>query len=188
MLLCLAANNNSNRHISGIPPLTTFVLFFRSGFPVPSFLSNCYPTSATLPSTHVRLYDNTIVEYESYPSRVWQPALYERVIVEKLLAEQFSSFVDRVKTTDCQAELRRLLAAGPPLYLADKHALALARDSDTHVSRLWFASDNTTRSAKLTGAPEGEAREVLWTELREFLIVDGKEEGDDDDQDSKEVP
>jgi hypothetical protein len=126
-----------------------------------------------------------VVEYESYPSRVWQPCLYERVIVEKLLAEQFTTFVERVKTTDCQAELRRLLATGPPVYLTDKHALALAAEGDTHVSRLWFASDNMERSAKLVGAPEGEAREQLWTELREFLIEDGKEEGDDEEGDGE---
>lgn len=67
--------------------------------------------------------------------------------------------------------------------MSDKHALALARpETDTHVSRLWFASDNVERSAKLTGAPEGEAREELWTELREFVIEDGKEEGDEDEE------
>jgi hypothetical protein len=118
--------------------------------------------------------------------------MYERSVVEHLLATQFDKFVERVKTTDCQAELRRLLADGPPVYLSDKHALPL-EDGDTHVATVWFAGDNTTRSAKLDHAVEGDEREKLWTELREFIIVEGREEGDDDDdgdtndQDDKEA-
>jgi hypothetical protein len=122
------------------------------------------------------------VEYQSFPSLQWKPCLYERIIVEKLLAEQFQDFIERVKKTDCQAELRRLLAKGPPVYLEDGHALPL-EEGDTHVSRLWFASDGQERSAKLHGAVEGEDRDKLWTELKGFLIEEGKEEGDDDDDD-----
>jgi hypothetical protein len=113
---------------------------------------------------------------------MWKPAMYERSVVEHLLATQFDKFVERVKTTDCQAELRRLLADGPPVYLSDKHALPL-EDGDTHVANVWFAGDNSTRSAKLDHAVEGDEREKLWTELREFIIVEGREEGDDDDDD-----
>jgi hypothetical protein len=123
------------------------------------------------------------VEYQSYPSLKWKPCLYERVIVEKLLQEQFHDFVERVKKTDCQAELRRLLAKGPPIYLEDGHALPLD-DGDTHVIRLWFAADGQERSAKLHGAVEGDERDALWTELNAFLIEEGKEEGDDDDDDN----
>ena len=120
------------------------------------------------------------VEYQSAPSMKWKPALYEQSVVERLLAEQFHQYVDRVKKTDCQAELRRLLAQGPPVFVEDKHALPL-EEGDTHVVKLWFASDNEERSAKLDGAPEGEEREALWKELKEFIIVEGKEEGDEDD-------
>jgi hypothetical protein len=100
--------------------------------------------------------------------------------VEQLMADQFHQFVERVKTTDCQAELRRLLAAGPPVYVSDPNGFPLP-EGDTHVIQLWYASDNQERSAKLAGAVDGEEREVLWNELRAFLIVEGKEEGDDDD-------
>ena len=111
----------------------------------------------------------------------WKQALYEQMIVEKLLQEQFESFVERVKKTDCQAELRRLLAKGPPIYVEDKHSLPVD-DGDTHIIKLWYESDNTERSAKLKGAVEGEERDKLWEELKEFLIEEGKEEGDDDDK------
>ena len=112
--------------------------------------------------------------------------MYEQVVIEKLLSEQFHQFVNRVKTTDCQAELRRLLATGPPVYLSDEHALPLD-DGDSHVVKLWFASDNLERLAKLEGAVEGEEREKLWNELREFIIVEGKEEGDDDEEEGNET-
>jgi len=87
--------------------------------------------------------------------------------------------VNKVKTTDCQAELRRLLDKGPPIYISDPHALALPYNGDTHIEMLWFSSDNVERSAKLDGALEGEERQKLWDELKEFIVVDGKEEGDD---------
>lgn len=112
--------------------------------------------------------------------------MYEQVIVEKLLAEQFPNFIDRVKQTDCQAELRRLLSKGPPIWLEDKHALPLAQEeTDTHVCKLWYASDNLERSAKLKGAVEGAERDALWAELNQFIIEEGKEAGDDDDDAEK---
>lgn len=115
----------------------------------------------------------------------WKPALYEQSVVAQLLQEQFQQFVERVKTTDCQAELRRLLSKGPPIYIEDKHALPL-EDGDTHVINLWYANDQLERSAKLDGAVEGEERQKLWDELNEFIIVEGKEEGDDDDDEGEE--
>jgi len=124
-----------------------------------------------------------IVEYQSYPSLKWQGALYEESVVRQLRKDQFHQFVERVKTTDCQAELRRLLAAGPPVYIEDKHALPLAEpDTDTHVCRLWFASTGQEETAKLDGAVEGDERKALWEELKQFIIVEGKEEGDDDEE------
>lgn len=107
--------------------------------------------------------------------------MYEQSVVEELLKTQFHDYVHKVRTTDCQAELRRLLASGPPVYIHDKHALAL-EESDEHVCKLYFASDQQERSALLDGALQGEEREKLWEELKEFIIVQGKEEGDDDDK------
>lgn len=59
---------------------------------------------------------------------------------------------------------------------------------DTHVCKLWFASDGKERSAKLTNAVEGVERERLWQELKEFIITVGKEVGDDDDDEDKKDP
>jgi len=127
--------------------------------------------------------DQNYVEFQSYPSMKWQPAQFELCVVQQLIDTQFQQYVDRVKKTDCQAELRRLLASGPPIYVSDKVALPLAEEeTDTHVCKLWFAMDGQERSAKLKGAVEGEEREKLWKELKEFIIVEGKEEGDEDDE------
>jgi hypothetical protein len=120
------------------------------------------------------------VEYETYPSMEWHPAKYEESVIRQLLKDQFPTFVNKVKTTDCQAELRRLLATGPPIYISDKHALPLPENGDTHICNLWFSSDNQERSAKLEGALEGEERQQLWNDLNQFLIKEGQEEGDID--------
>jgi hypothetical protein len=123
--------------------------------------------------------DGNYVEYQTSPSKLWHPCHYERSVVENLLKTQFHDYVEKVRTTDCQAELRRLLSSGPPIYISDKHAMPLP-DDETHICALWFAGDNTERSAKLDGAVEGEERQKLWTELKSFIIVEGKESGDYD--------
>ena len=118
------------------------------------------------------------VEYQCAPSMTWHPALFEQSVVQQLLETQFNAFVERVKTTDCQAELRRLLKAGPPIYVSDAHGMPMVQEGDTHVCNLWYASDNTERSAKLVNAVEGEERQKLWDELKQFIIVEGTEPGD----------
>ena len=97
-----------------------------------------------------------------------------------MLDSQFQQYIDRVKKTDCQAELRRLLEKGPPIYISDKHGLPVESDEE-YVINLWYANDGEERSAKLKGALEGEERQKLWDELKEFIIVEGKEEGDEDE-------
>ena len=124
----------------------------------------------------------------SSPSMTWHPCFYERSVVEHLLKTQFDAFVERVKKTDCQAELRRLLKDGPPIWLSDPHALPLPKDpetdepTDTHVCALWYAGDDVEVSAKLEGALEGDDRDNLWNELKEFLVEEGKEPGDEDEK------
>ena len=132
------------------------------------------------------------VEYQCYPSLKWKPSLFEASVIQQLLHTQFQNYLTRVKSTDCQAELKRLLKSGPPIYIYDKHGLPLDEEGssggDTHVCKLWFASDGKERSAKLTNAVEGVERERLWQELKEFIITVGKEVGDDDDDEDKIDP
>ena len=171
------------------------------------------------------------VEYQIYPSMLWYPCMYEHDVVENLLQTQFHNFIERVKTTDCQAELRRLLKDGPPIYISDRHALPLpgdtlddatamattsvtATDNDDdagtttnddndnntssptsieeeeqqqqqqkpYICKLWYATSPDEKiSSKLHGAVEGDDRDNLWTELKKFLVEEGKEPGDDDE-------
>jgi len=58
--------------------------------------------------------------------------------IQKLLDTQCQQYVDQDKKTDCQAELRKLLKTGPPIYVADKHDFPL-EENDTHIVKLWFA-------------------------------------------------
>lgn len=124
--------------------------------------------------------DGNYVEYQCYPSMKWKPAQFELSVVHQLLDSQFEQYLSRVKKTDCQAELRRLLADGPPIYLSDKHGLPLDDEGEEYVTKLWYASDGKERRAKLKGAVEGEEREELWLDLKKFIIVDGKESIDDE--------
>lgn len=117
----------------------------------------------------------------------WQASQFELCVIQQLLETQFEQYITRVKQPTCQAELRRLLQAGPPIYTFDKVALPLADDeNDTHVCKLWYAYDQKEHSAKLRGAVEGTERDTLWAELNEFIIGEENEEDDEDDNAKKE--
>ncbi|KAG9413576.1 hypothetical protein AC1031_012800 [Aphanomyces cochlioides] len=122
--------------------------------------------------------EETYVEYQTYPSMEWHPSQFCADVVLQLLDSQFSTFMKKVQEPDCKAELRRLLAKGPPVWIEDKYGFPLPENGDTHIVALWFSSTKEERSAKLTGAVEGEEREKLWSELKELLnaIEDDKEE------------
>ncbi|KAL7688526.1 hypothetical protein Plhal304r1_c019g0069271 [Plasmopara halstedii] len=112
-------------------------------------------------------------EYQTSPSGLWHSALFCADVVEQLLTTQFHTYMKKVQEADCKAELRRLVAKGPPIWLEDKHAMPLP-EGDTHIIQVWFARDNVERSAKLDGAVEDKAHELLWAELRQ--LIDAMEE------------
>ena len=120
--------------------------------------------------------DDNYVEYQTAPSGKWHPAMYCESVVRRLLARQFDEYVKGVRSADCEADLKRRIGAGPPVYLSDKHALPLP-DGDTHISRVWFASNDTEYSAELAGALKGEARQKLWDELAVFVVPREPEAG-----------
>lgn len=72
-----------------------------------------------------------------------------------------------------------MLEKGPPIYIHDKHGFPL-QDNEEYVVKLWYASDCEERSSKLKGSKEGEEHQQLWDELNKFIVVEGKELGDDD--------
>ena len=62
------------------------------------------------------------------------------------------------------------MESGPPVWISDKHAMPLPAESKaTHVCALWFMNGNRTESAKLDGALEGEARQKLWDDMKNFM-------------------
>lgn len=83
-------------------------------------------------------------------------------IILKILPRQ-------IKNADCAAALRRAIKNGPPIWIED---LGLPiPESDTHIERLWFASDGKERSAVVTNALLGEEREKYWKDLLEYLVA-----------------
>ena len=112
--------------------------------------------------------DQNYVEYQTAPSGAWHAAKYAEETVCRFIRVQFDEYVAGVRKADCEADLRRRIGKGPPIWLADKHALPVP-DDDTHVCRLWLARTGREYSAKLKGALEGDARQKLWDELSAFM-------------------
>ena len=67
--------------------------------------------------------DKNYCEYQTMPSGSWRPALYSSDVVKRLIRTQFAEYVSGVRKADCAADLKRRLANGPPIWVADAHAL-----------------------------------------------------------------
>ena len=67
-----------------------------------------------------------------------------------MLDQQFQRYLDDVEKAakDCAAAVRRLVNKGPPMYISDPHGLPVPEE-DTHVDKIWFASEGTESSAFL---------------------------------------
>ena len=131
------------------------------------------------------------VEYTvSTAPTVWVPCAFEQMAVEQLLSTQFDKWLKDVNTTDCQVSLKRLLAAGPPVFISDKMGFPEACNEEKekdgsaegkHVEKLWYMSEpDQERSAVLKNALTGEARDKKWMELK---ILHGFDEEDVEDED-----
>lgn len=125
----------------------------------------CVPAGLECMITLDDIDEATYCEYQTAPSMLWYPAKASSAAVEELRQRQFRQFMERLETTDCAAELRRLQERGPPIYVEDKNVLPLA-EGETHVVRLWFMAKGSESSAKLEGALEGEAHRELWETLK----------------------
>ena len=104
-------------------------------------------------------------EYQTAPSMLWHPAKASFDAIEYLRTTQFQRYMDRVQSTDCAAEMSRLLTKGPPIYVDESNCLPLPY-GETHVFRFWRMRDNTDVSAVLQGALHGDERQALWDQLR----------------------
>eukprot|EP00628_Pelagophyceae_sp_CCMP2097_P008487 CAMPEP_0184118666 /NCGR_PEP_ID=MMETSP0974-20121125/21557_1 /TAXON_ID=483370 /ORGANISM="non described non described, Strain CCMP2097" /LENGTH=147 /DNA_ID=CAMNT_0026421815 /DNA_START=89 /DNA_END=528 /DNA_ORIENTATION=- len=103
-------------------------------------------------------------EYQTAPSLLWRAAKVGDSAAEQLRTTQFKAYMERMQKTDCQAELKRLLASGPPTFVYDAVGLPLP-DGETHVAQLWSFATKSERSALCEGASVGDARQKQWDEL-----------------------
>jgi hypothetical protein len=58
--------------------------------------------------------DGVIVGVAGTP---WRPSVYCQVCIQRLLGRQWDDYTNAVNTSTCAAEIRRLLARGPPINL-----------------------------------------------------------------------
>lgn len=126
------------------------------------------------------------VEYKAVAEGKWLRSKFCEICVTYLLKSQFQKYKDTLAKSKCQAEMRRMVTAGPPVNVKDAVALPCGEDEgvigDSHngeVHSLWYSSDGEVHSAKLEGSLEGDARERYWQEIREFYVVDSKDDDDD---------
>ena len=122
----------------------------------------------------ITLDDGNYCEYQTAPSMKWHPSLYSSEVVRRLINTQFPEYVSGVRKADCEADLKRRIGKGPPIWVEDKHAMPVPEE-DTHICRVWFSGDGKEYSAKLRGALEGAERDALWEELKNFLPPAGSE-------------
>lgn len=113
---------------------------------------------------------DTFCEYQTSPSGTWHPSNFSAEAVQRLICTQFGDFIRSVRNATCEADLKKRLDCGPPIWLEDQHAMPLPF-GDTHICRVWMLSDGKEYSAKLKGCVEGAERDALWKELKAFTPV-----------------
>jgi hypothetical protein len=144
--------------------------------------------------------EENYVEYQIHPTYEWKSALLSQPIIEHLLQTQFNTYMERIQASDCQAELKRLIEQGPPIYISDPYGLPLPdttiddkttttslvpnsgaslpvpqkennnNNLNYYVMNLWYASDQQIHSSILQNAVVGDAHAQLWNELQSYLI------------------
>lgn len=116
---------------------------------------------------------SNLVEYSQTGSGSgddWNYSAFCKTCTLHMLNTKFNDYMNSAQTTDCKKELTRLLKAGPPIWLEDKHGFPLVEEG-SHVSKLCYFDGitKTVISAKLANAVEGEEREKIWDNLRQLL-------------------
>ena len=135
------------------------------------------PEGAWCMATSEDLTSANYCEYQTAPSGSWHASGFGAESVRRLICTQFADFVRGVRTATCEADLRKRLERGPPLWLEDQYGLPLP-EGDTHVCRVWFAADGKEYSAKLRGGVDGTERDALWSELKAFTPLPRSENRD----------
>ena len=97
--------------------------------------------------------DKNYCEYQTMPSGRWHPSLYSTDVLLRLIKTQFPDYMSGVRKADCEADLKRRLDKGPPVWVEDKHALPCPEE-DTHIERIWLADTGKEYSAKLKDCVE----------------------------------
>ena len=87
------------------------------------------PTNLECLVTMEDITEENYVEYQIYPSYEWKSSLLSQPIIEMLLQTQFQTYMERIQASDCQAELKRLLQQGPPIYISDPYGLPLVNQN-----------------------------------------------------------
>jgi hypothetical protein len=99
-------------------------------------------------------------------------AAWCRDCILQIKKTKFHDYVKSAQTTDCKAELTRLLKQGPPTYLADEHCFPNVAE-DAHVAEICYKteeSEEVRESALLDGALLEEDRNKLWEKLRKSYL------------------
>ena len=63
------------------------------------------------------------VEYRVGPDAPWLPAKFCETCLQTLLDTKFEAYISGVASSTCEAELRRYMAKGPPVYVEDPTGL-----------------------------------------------------------------
>lgn len=111
--------------------------------------------------------ESNYCEYQSSSGK-WYPCVYCEDVVRQMINTQFHMYKKQVEESTCKAQMRSLVAAGPPVWISDK---VMHVEDGEHITKLWFSSSKSTISAKLMGALEGDERNELWQRYKSFYAL-----------------
>ena len=108
------------------------------------------------------------VEYRIDVDSKWMPFEYCKDCLDRLMEMQWNIYIKGLKNADCEASLRNLINAGPPVNFRDSR---IEEGKELHQ----FLCNSNISSAKLTDSFDPEKRDLLANKLKTILPLLGSQ-------------
>ena len=106
------------------------------------------------------------VLYKATTEGSWISSSYCKTCIIHFLNTEWEKYTSTISTTDCLAELTRLILKGPPLNFREP---ALPCDNENGEVNAFYYDDGI-QSSKLDGSLTGEDREKYIEHINKFLL------------------
>ena len=98
----------------------------------------------------------------------WRPSVYCFHCVKYLISNQFDNYLTNLQKLDCKAELKRLLACGPPTYVRDHIVFS---EHPKHEPRWHYCKETDVYEAKVVQSLNKKDLDNIVKNIEQYLDI-----------------